>query len=256
MKLFDADSHMSPYQNFDGAINAQEWEKIMAGAGVSRAICWLLPQGVEDVAESNHYLYEQAKINPRMLPFGWVNVGKDGLEKSLREADTCLKEYGFAGVKINGAQNEYYIDGPEATQVALHIAACGGILAYHIGADAPDFTAAHRAASVAHKIPNTPVLMVHMGGAALEGMEDVSATVIAEAKNCSNLYLVGSAISVDKVAAAIRALGPERVLFGSDVPFYDIEGHMNAYQALTEEFGAKAMERVFWGNAADLFGLS
>ena len=49
--IFDADTHVSPYSNFDKSINACQWEERMERAGVAHAIVWLLPQGVVDVTE-------------------------------------------------------------------------------------------------------------------------------------------------------------------------------------------------------------
>ena len=43
--IFDADTHVSPYSNFDKSINACQWEERMERAGVAHAIVWLLPPG-------------------------------------------------------------------------------------------------------------------------------------------------------------------------------------------------------------------
>ena len=81
--IFDADTHMSPYRNFEKSINAGEWEARMEKAGIDRALAWLLPQGVTDVSASNAYIYEEAKKNKRILPFGWANV-REGIDKAKK----------------------------------------------------------------------------------------------------------------------------------------------------------------------------
>jgi predicted TIM-barrel fold metal-dependent hydrolase len=70
------------------------------------------------------------------MPFGWVNV-REGLENAKKDAEQCLSEFGFPGVKLNGAQNEYQIDSPKAMAVIERIAAHDGIVAFHIGVDSP-----------------------------------------------------------------------------------------------------------------------
>ena len=249
--FFDADTHMSPYKNFDLSIDAGQWEEIMAEAGVDKALAWLLPQNVSDVAESNAYLYAQAAANPRIVPFGWANVG-EGVEKAKEDARKCMQEYGFKGVKLNGAQNEYYIDSPEALEVLRVIAENGGIIAFHIGADYPQYTDPVRAAVCAEMFPETPVLMIHMGGAA---EPDVSERVIAVAKDHPNMYLVGSAIHVDKVKSAIDILGADRVLFGSDTPFFSLKDHKKAYLEMLSGYSEADQRKVMGGNARVLFGL-
>lgn len=249
--IFDADTHMSPYHNFDGSIGITEWEEQMNAAGIDKALAWLLPQGVTDVSDSNRYIYEQALKNPRILPFGWTNV-REGLDKALRDVEKCLCEYGFIGVKLNGAQNGYYIDGSEAMAVCEKIAALGGIVAFHIGVDEPEYTDPKRAEVVAKAFPEMKVLMIHMGGA---GIPDRSEEVIAIAKNNPNMYLIGSAIGIDKVADAIRELGPERVLFGSDIPFADPAEVLSQYHEMLKEFDERTSQLVLGMNAKRLFGL-
>ena len=249
--IFDADTHMSPYENFEGSIHAEQWEARMCAAGADRALAWLLPQGVRDVSESNAYLYENARKNPRILPFGWANI-KEGLEKAKQDVKTCLLEYGFKGVKLNGAQNEYYIDSPEALEVIRIIAEHGGMTAFHIGADYPEFTDPRRAAKAAGMFPEMPILMVHMGGA---GDPDVSEAVIETARESPNMYLVGSAIGVDKVKRAIDILGPDRVLFGSDTPFYDAGKVKREYLRMLADYDEETTAKVMGLNAKRLFGI-
>lgn len=249
--IFDADTHMSPYENFEGSIHGEEWEAKMCAAGVDRALAWLLPQEVQDVSESNAYIYENAKKNPRVLPFGWANI-KEGLEKAKQDARTCLLEYGFQGVKLNGAQNEYYIDSPEALEVIGVIAKLGGMTAFHIGADYPEFTDPRRAQKAARMFPKMPILMVHMGGA---GDPDVSEAVIEIARENPNMYLVGSAIGVDKVRRAIDILGPDRGLFGSDTPFYDVEKVKEEYFQMLASYDEETTAKVMGLNAKRLFGI-
>lgn len=43
--IFDADTHVSPYCNFDKSINACQWEERMERAGVAHAIVWAAAAG-------------------------------------------------------------------------------------------------------------------------------------------------------------------------------------------------------------------
>lgn len=249
--IFDADTHMSPYKNFDKSIDAAQWSELIDEAGVDKALCWLLPQGVDDVSESNKYLYENSKKYVKMLPFGWANV-REGLDKAIFDARQCVEEFGFVGVKLNGAQNAYNIDGPEAMKVAEEIAKLNGIIAFHIGADEPDFTNPKRAANVARAFPEMPVIMVHMGGA---GSPDCSDLVIEVAKENPNMTLVGSAINASKVGNAIKALGSTRVMFGSDIPFASLSQCISSYHKMLTAFDEKTAQDVLWNNAVNLFKL-
>ncbi len=247
--IFDADTHMSPYRNFDKSIDVVQWAELIDRAGVDKALCWLLPQGVEDVSESNRYLYENSKNYKKMLPFGWANI-REGLDKAIYDTRRCIEEFGFSGVKLNGAQNAYNIDSPEAMKVAEQIAKLNGIIAFHIGVDEPEFTNPKRAANVAKAFPEMTILMVHMGGA---GTPDCSDLVIEVAKENPNMVLIGSAIDARKVGNAIKALGPKRIMFGSDIPFADLGGCISSYRQMLSAFDEETKEDVFWRNAASIF---
>ena len=250
--IFDCDTHMSPYRNFDGAVNVAELDERLEKAGVDRALVWLLPQGVEDVSESNRYIYDSVRNYPRFAaPFGWANV-REGEQKAIDDARICLQEYGFKGVKLNGAQNDYKIDSAPAVKVCEEIARNNGIIAFHIGADFPDNTSAARAANVARAFPETIMLMIHMGGA---GEPDFSDDVISAAKECGNMMLVGSSIHIDRVKNAIEQLGSGRVMFGSDEPFVDVRTRLVEYADMLRAFSAKERDDVMGQNANRIFGL-
>ena len=249
--IFDCDTHLSPYRNFDGAIDAAGLDDMLASAGIDRSLIWLMPQGVDDVSESNRYVYDSAKQYPRFFPFGWSNV-REGLEKALYDAKMCLSDYGFKGVKLNGAQNDYHIDCPEAMKVCEYISKEKGIIAFHIGADFPDNTSAARASNVAKAFPETTILMIHMGGA---GEPDFAREVIDAAKIYKNMMLVGSYVNIEHVKAAIDELGAERVIYGSDAPFSEPIGVLKQYDTMLSGYDQEVKEAVMYKNAFRIFGL-
>ena len=250
--IFDADTHMSPFRKMAESRNAEEWEQLMVDAGIDKAICWMQQQHLDSPAESNKYIYENAKKNPRIFPFGWVML-PTGLEKTLEEVDRCFEEYGFNGIKINGSQNKHNIDNDDCLKIIERIAKHGKSVAFHTGAEAPEFTSPKRSARVAKLFPETNVLIVHMGGC-IE--PDMSADVIEAARDCPNMYLIGSTIGMDKVANAIRILGPQQVLFGSDTPYHDHPSvYLAQYNEMLKEFDAHTSELVLSGNAKRIFKL-
>lgn len=245
--IFDADTHMSPYRYASNSITAEESRDLLQAAGVDRALCWLMPQEVDDVSESNQYVYEKCKSISMFTPFGWANV-MEGEDKAVADAIRCLEEYGFIGVKLNGAQNEYPIDSLPALHVCEEIAKRNGMIAFHIGADSPNFTSPHRAAVVANLFPETPILMAHMGGASPTS-ENVSRSVIDVAKICPNMILIGSAIKATDVKVAVEELGSERVMFGSDQPFGDVKKCLEDYRETFKGYDENAVANIMYRTA-------
>lgn len=212
--IIDADTHIAPT---GGDFAVEKHLERMERAGIDKALVWLKPDYTgREIEGHNRYVYQATQKYPdRLIGFGWADPTV-GVEHAIDMVRVCVQEYGFYGVKLNGAQNRYFIDDPRlALPVAEAIAKTGKALAFHIGADEYERTHPLRAAKVAQLFPETPILMVHMG------MTDrmMNHVVIEVAQACPNMYLVGSSTTYQAVVEAIRVLGAERVMFGTDAPF-------------------------------------
>jgi predicted TIM-barrel fold metal-dependent hydrolase len=166
----------------------------------------------------------------------------------------CIYEYGFHGVKLNGAQNSYYIDDPKLSlPLVEEIAKTGTLLAFHVGTDAYEATHPFRVAKVARMFPELWILMAHMGGVAYH---DLSNAAIEMAQECPNLILIGSAVRERAILKAIKTLGADRVCFGSDTPFGLMHVEVAKYHALLEDEAApEEKQQVMGGNIARLMDL-
>jgi predicted TIM-barrel fold metal-dependent hydrolase len=249
--ITDADTHLTPTGaelSVDGLLAA------MDRARVDRALAWLRPDYCgREIAAHNAYIYEATRAHPdRILGFGWADPTV-GVVHAQEMVQRCVYDYGLHGVKLNGAQNHYFIDDPSlALPVVEEIARTGKPLALHIGPDAYERTHPYRAARIADRYPEMPILMVHMG------MRDwqMNRAVIEIAAEHPNMTLIGSAALYTSVLTAIRSLGPKRVCFGSDAPFNLMHVEVAAYQALLAgELSDQGQADVLGGNIARLFGI-
>jgi len=104
-------------------------------------------------------------------------------------------------------------------------------------------------AAHAQRWPNWQVLMAHGGGDAWREAIDVAC-------DTPNIYLefCCSAVESSKIERAIEALGPQRVLFGSDATLFDPAYMLGMYEEAGLSPEVQAL--VMGGNAARLFGLS
>ena len=244
--IIDADCHITPIKDAWG-IQAGELIQRMDYAGVDKALTWLQPAYFPSVDEGNALVYQAARQYPdRILGFGWADPHY-GLETAKDQIKRCVEEYGFYGVKLNGAQNKFYIDSPEMSlPLVEEIARTGKILAFHIGTDAYEATHPYRLAKIAKQFPETQILCVHMGGVAFH---DLSDTAIETAQECPNITLVGSGVRAVNILKAIQILGAERVCFGSDTPFAMMHVELAMYQALMrDQVSVKDQTLVLGGN--------
>jgi predicted TIM-barrel fold metal-dependent hydrolase len=247
--VFDADCHLSPLPG-PLAVTADELVSLLDANRVDRALCWLTPAYGRGVTEGNAAVFEAAKRYPdRLVGFGWTNP-RLGAEAAFDAVKRCLEEYGFPGVKLNGAQDEYYVDDASLSMPVIErIAKAGAMLAFHVGADAYERTHPFRVAKIAALFPKTPILMVHMGGV---GFPPLHSACIELARQHDNLFLIGSAAESRAILDAVRVLGPERVCFGSDTPFGLMHVELARYRALLAELDERNRGLVMGGAIARL----
>jgi len=244
--IVDADCHISPVR--EGVnITVDELLRRMDHAGVDKALVWLAPPYRREIDESNAYVCQSVRAHPdRLMGFGWADP-RLGVQKAREMARKCIHQYGFHGVKLNGAQNDFFVDDPDLSMpVVEEIARTGKLLAFHCGVDAFERTHPSRIARIARQFPETQILCVHMGGV---GFPDMSKAAIEAAQECPNLHLIGSMVAHTSVLNAVEALGPDRVSFGSDTPFALMHVCVAMYNALLDgEVSPEQKDQIMAGN--------
>jgi uncharacterized protein len=250
--IIDADCHISS-QKFDGlALTADELVAQMDLAGVDRALVWLKPPYDRDVARENAAVYAATQRHgERLIGFGWCNprLGRAQGEDEIRR---CFEQYGFAGLKFNGAQDDYVIDDAGVALPLIEVAArYGRPLAFHIGADFFENTHPVRLGHIAALFPETKLFMIHMGGAAFPALDRAAIEV---ALQHPNIQIIGSAIHERAILSAITTLGPERVCFGSDMPFFLMHVRLAMYRALMRDLSEADQAKILGGNLLRVLG--
>ncbi len=166
MVIVDADCHISSGKMDEIAIVADDLLARMDRSGVDKALVWLKPLYNKEIDSENRAVYEAMKAHPdRLLGFGWTNprLGREAALKAIRQS---FEEYGFYGIKFNGAQDGYVIDDDTLSMPYIEAAArYGKVIAFHIGADFYENTHPYRLGRIAGCFPEIKFLMVHMGGA-------------------------------------------------------------------------------------------
>jgi len=251
--IIDADAHISPTAEGGNSIPVEELLKRMEKAGVDKAVTWLQPPYMRRLDKANEYVHASMKKHPdRILGFGWVDPYL-GVEKAKKDVKKYISEYGFYGIKLNGAQNNFFIDDPQLSLPLIEeIAETGKPLALHVGADAHDRTNPFRIAKIAEEFPKLRILMVHMGGVAFD---DLTNAAIEVAQKHLNLALIGSGVRTTPILKAIKTLGSSRVCFGSDTPFELMNVEVARYQAILGDLPERDRFNVMAGNMAKMLNL-
>lgn len=246
--IIDADCHVSSNKFDSTAILVSELVERMEHSGVDRALIWLKPLYNREIEPENRAIYAACQAYPgRFLPVGWANP-RLGRERTADEIRRCYEEYGFLGIKFNGAQDEYVIDDERlALPLVENAARYGRPIAFHIGADFYENTHPYRLGRIARLFPEITFLMVHMGGA---GSPPLARAAVETAMQCPNILLIGSAIDEQPILTALESLGAGRVCFGSDTPFGLMHVRLAMYRALLRDFSTGEQAQVLGGNIA------
>src|SRR6266536_5389117 len=210
-------------------------------AGVEYAV--VMPSPTPQPA--NHALFETASGQRRAVLCCQVNPnhGQAALEEIRRSAS----EWGMRVLKIMPAIYQVHLTGPLASALMSTARELGLVVNIHSGSEISHPLAI---GALARRFPDVTVLMDHMG------YREWTADAIEAARDNSNLYLGTTIASFEPVtiANAVRELGPERVVYGSNWP--------NLYSDLAVEaiprqtLGAEAEALVLGGNLARILGIT
>ncbi len=219
-------------------------------AGVTRMVLmnlgrnWSNSPSPDAFREANDLGIEIAAIAPgRFIPFTYVNPAFP--DESIAELDRTIGRGLAFGVKLWVAVRA---SDERVIRVVRHAARLGVPVLQHAWIKAegnqPGESTPADVAALARAVPESRIIMGHLGGGGLRGIEFV--------RPYTNVYVEtgGSEPETGIVEAAVKRLGSRRVIFGSDA-----NGRNMAVQ-LGKVLGAEISEitkrRVLWNNLAGI----
>jgi predicted TIM-barrel fold metal-dependent hydrolase len=231
-------------------VSAEDLLAEMEMAGVDMALIWQNPaatvygtspeENFQALLRANRYIFESGvKYPEKFIPAGWTDPKALGTEYAKELARICVREFGFAIVKMNPAQNAFFIDSGPVVEVFDFISGMGAVPAFHFGADTV-FTPAEGLRKLAGRNPEHPVLAIHMGGggASYPGAEDLYNKARETGLQCPNIRFVLSAkrdthIESDLITYTIAGEPYCNNLFcGSDAPYGRMTWNFGGFRSM------------------------
>ncbi len=212
----------------------------MDAAGVDRAIIFPFVEG----NFTNDAVKMAVEACPRRLvPYCAVNPWQPDAVSELRR---CISEWGFRGLKLHPTINGFHLSDPrlvdplfeEAEGLGIPVIAHGASDLYN---SPPEF------AEMARRFPRVRLFMAHMG---FFWSVDQA---IAYARELPNLYLEASRAPIFEIATAVRELGPDKVVWGTDSPFVDYEWEFRKMERCSPDHAV--YQRVVGGTMAEILNL-
>ena len=196
---------------------------------------------IQRLERRNLWTCEVARENPCLVPF----IGFDPImspELMRKEILDKVKNHGAKGIKFQGAVQRFYPYDRRLWPAYETAAELGLPVLFHSGGEEPQaqFALPKHFEEVASRFPQLTVVLAHLGW----GFYPQS---ISLAESCPNVKFDCSAaigvtedeggLSDEDLLSMIRKIGVQRVMFGSDYPWFDpIQGVQRLLKLdLTEE---------------------
>lgn len=192
----------------------------------------------------NRALYETCRGERRAILCCQVNPN-DGAN-ALADVARSATDYGARMLKIMPALYHLNLSGPVATELLRKAREFGLVVNIHSGSE---ISHPLQIATVCRRFPEVPVIMDHMG------YREWCGDAIEAARDNPNLYLGTTIASFEPsmVARAIQELGPERVIYGSNLPVCYSDLAVESLRRL--KLGREVEDLLFGGNLARLLGM-
>lgn len=219
-------------------------------------------QMIDRMKRRNLWSCTMAKENPKFAPLISIDIMQTSLEMQAEIEDKAMIQ-GARGLKLHPVANRFYPYDrrlwpayAKATEMNLPIlfhSGKGDIAGY---AEA-DYARPKNFEPVLQSFPKLKIILAHLGKGFLQES-------VAIAQKYANLFFDTSAmitgieikdgfVSDDEAVKFIRALGVDKVLFGSDWPWFDPLPAIEKIRGLnlTEE----EKQKILGENAAEIYGL-
>lgn len=196
----------------------------------------------------NNFAMELDK-DPRLVAFGSVHPdAPDALEELEWIAAAGLK-----GVKLHPEYQGFYADEERMKPIYRKISQLGLITLFHAGMDIgfpPPYHAMPEHMKRALEWFDSPVVAAHWGGCYCS--QEVLETLCGENVYFDLSFGYGS-IPKTMAQAILDKHGPEKLLFGSDMPWHRPAWEKRLIESL--DLSVEDKEKIYWRNAQGLLGM-
>ena len=243
--IIDAHAHMDVFPARGWYDTPDKVIRYMDMAGIDMAVVSTYVNYPGPKRTAIEDLYNDCNQYPgRFIPY--IRLNPRFVDETEAAIDLAVKEYGFKGVKLHPTS---YAIHPftEPTLKILRRAAHYDIpVLFHCSDE--NLTLPLQIAEAAKHCPETKIIMAHMGG--FHHFKDV----LRALKKYPNLYIDTCEFPFSQeIRIAAEEVGPERILFGTDIPtdnpVFEIEKVKQA------NLGEQAEENIFCNNIAKLLKL-
>ena len=244
-KVIDTHAHLGECCVFGLFSTEEEMIARQDECGVDATIVQPYP-GAKDYLKRHDEIADLCARNKGRF-FGLASLSPHvGRDKYQREAERCIKELKFVGLKlhtIGHGVNPLTEDGNLVFETAH---ALGVPAMVHTGMGIP-FSIPALCIPAAQKFPDLNIIFAHAGGGILSAEAQICASLF------KNFYLETSWCLGEDIRWMVNTIGPDRVMMGADLPS-NVPVEFAKYRALN--FEPSVYDKVMGESAIKLFNLT
>ena len=238
-RICDAHVHLGesgPWQPYDKpTILIDELMRLFDKHNVERAIVFPNPNVGDRYPEMNDYIAQCVKKHPKRLEgFGRTDPRRG--EQAIQELTRMKEKLNLSGLKLHPMVECFRPDHPFFTKFFQKTADLNLPILFHTG---DGFSSPGLIAGIAKKHPKLPIILGHLKEGCLNVM-----------KSFDNVYVETSGTIPEFVEMAVE-IDADRILFGSDAPYYRYPVQMAVIDAA--RISLKEKQKVYYDNLHKLF---
>lgn len=254
-KIIDVHVHIGRSLTLGVEGDIQSVLKIMESNGITQAIISPIPgyedpDGIKDTMAQNDNISYIVKKWPDYFPKGLGVVEQRHGDKALPEVDRIFQELGLSGLMFHNDFSGVYLDHPSMDRILERASKYKNVIVMVHTFQHSVLETPFQLLRVAERFPEITFINGHpmMTGPHLKATIDL-------AQRCSNVFFDICLTHHHEwpIETAVKEIGVDRILFGSDIPYYTkcIEKVIVENALISEE----DKEKIFYKNAISLFSL-
>ena len=266
MRVFANHAHLMPPEVRPDA-DLADLRRQMDALEIERAVCFApfrrFFQGVGLASDANQWLADRIAGEENLIGFACLDPTRPESLAALER----MEEWGFRGVKLHPAIDEFDVADPRALDFYRAASERDLVLDFHTGLHGCRLRNLEplKFDDLACCLPGVRLVLEHMGGAAffeqalavvmnhsLDGSPRVFAGISSVVRQDFHAWYLGP----EGVTRCARLCGPQALIFGLDFPYHstdDLREQMRVLRGL--DLGPDGQRLLFGGNLARLLGV-
>ena len=235
-----------PFRPYDGTTGTLL--RIGREAGISHFVVHSVATAPRQISSINRFIASEVALSDGAFTgLGTLHPDSEHPEQDFSE----LVSLGLKGVKLHPDFQRFEADSAKAMRLYGLCAEAGLPVLVHTGDARFDYSNPNRIANVLRAFPKLKFIGAHFGGWSVwdEAVRLLSGFDNIFVDTSSTFYATGRL----KGRELIRQWGADRVMFGADYPMWRPQPEIGCLMDM--DLTEAETRRIFWNNAAEIFGL-